>query len=294
MKSKNTESLTSRFDRFKERLDDPEILSEVALRAEVSTDWLVDKLAQSVPEARHTVGMVESELKPDLRMLEVGSGLGLASGFLAAEGYLVTSIEPGGEGFEDYARTNPVLRQVLEIEHPHYTIDVRDITPSQLGRAFDLVFSNNVLEHIPDVEEALERLDAVLAPGGTMVHSCPNYTTPYEPHFGIPLVPVRPGLTERLLPDRIVDTGLWRSLNFVTARQVQATATRLGREVVFRPGILAEALDRLGSDPAFASRHRILARFERQIGYVSSLTRRLPPTLMTPMVFQWSAPAHPE
>ena len=54
---------------------------------------------------------------------------------------------------------------------------------------------------------ALEALDALLSPGGMMIHHCPNYTVPFEPHFGIPLVPGAPERTAALLPDRIRSTA---------------------------------------------------------------------------------------
>lgn len=283
--------LLSDFDGFAARVESPALLDPVARDARVEPEWLAERIRTSLAEARHTLGFLAAELRPGQRLLEVGAGLGLTSGFLASTGHAVTSIEPGGEGFEDYARANPAIRAALDIEHPHHEVAVEEITSERIGGPFDLIFSNNVLEHVLDVEVALERLDSVLAPGGLMVHSCPNYTTPYEPHFGIPLVPVRPALTEKLLPDRISDTGLWRSLNFVTARQVRAVGDRLGRDVELVPGVLADALERLGDDEAFASRHPGLARFPRAMRVAASLVRRLPPTLTTPVVFRWRRPA---
>ena len=77
---------------------------------------------------------------------------------------------------------------------------------------------------------------SVLAPAGSMVHTCPNYHVPYEPHFGIPLVPGVPSATRFVLPGRIASSGLWRSLNFVTSTGLRRTARRAGLTVEFEPG----------------------------------------------------------
>ena len=38
--------------------------------------------------------------------------------------------------------------------------------------------------------------------GGAMIHMCPNYFVPYEPHFGIPLIPFAPRATQRFFRAR--------------------------------------------------------------------------------------------
>jgi 2-polyprenyl-3-methyl-5-hydroxy-6-metoxy-1,4-benzoquinol methylase len=76
------------------------------------------------------------------------------------------------------------------------------VTTEHAG-TFDLIFSNNVFEHVRDVQAALATLGALLRPGRVMVHNCPNYDVPYEPHFGIPLLPLRPASTARVLPKSI-------------------------------------------------------------------------------------------
>jgi hypothetical protein len=123
-------------------------------------------------------------------------------------------------------------------------------------------------------------------------HVCPNYAFPYEPHIYLPLVPVAPSLTRLLLPKRITRTGLWESLNFVTARQVRRWARRAGVEVRFDRGVLAEAVERFLADPVFAERHAGLGRIVRllwRLGVVP-LLRRLPPGAVSPMRFTVSGP----
>jgi SAM-dependent methyltransferase len=169
-------------------------------------------------------------------------------------------------------------------------ISLESLDPDVHGR-FALAFSANVLEHVDDPELALDRIQAVLEDGGVQAHVCPNYAFPYEPHFFVPLLPFRPAATRRLLPRSMTETGLWASLNFVTARQVRRWASRSGVEARFARGVLAEALDRFVSDPVFAQRHGGLGaavRLLRRLGLVG-LVRRLPARLVSPMRFTVAA-----
>jgi len=115
---------------------------------------------------------------------------------------------------------------------------------------FDLIFSVMPLEHIPDFEAAFAGMAAVLAPQGRMIHLCPNYMVPYEPHFGLPLVPLAPRATALLLPS-LKASGLWRSLNFVTYRRVRRCAAAAGLTVEFAPRMMLRAFERLDRDPIY-------------------------------------------
>ena len=274
-----------RFDAFRRIVQEPDRLAEIAATANVEPEWLESVLIVSLAEAEYTLRWIDEWLQEGQRVLEVGSGLGLTSAFLAMSGVDVCSIEPGGPGFERYERVNPILRSSLGITHPHFVMDVEDASCTQPG-TFDLIFSNNVLEHVRDVEAALRALGAVLRPGGVMVHNCPNYHVPFEPHFGIPLLPVRPASTARVLPHSITSTGLWQSINFVTASQVRRIAAQCGAEVEFQRGVLGDSIDRF-VEPEFADRHPMLARLAVPLRWLTPALRRLPPALATPMIVSW-------
>jgi SAM-dependent methyltransferase len=234
----------------------------------------------------------EMEYSGTKRVLEVGGGIGAVTACLAYLGFDVVALEPDGLGFEDML----ILRRAVEIalaELPAPSgsrtilpIGVEDLDPVAHG-LFDVVFSANVLEHVGDPVLALDRMQAVLAQGGVQTHVCPNYAFPYEPHFFVPLLPFRPSATRWLLPRSMTETGLWASLNFVTAWQVERWASRTGVEVRFDRGVLAEALDRFMSDAVFAERHGGLGavvRLLQRLGFIG-LVRRLPAKLVSPMRF---------
>jgi SAM-dependent methyltransferase len=93
---------------------------------------------------------VRAELPaPPARVLEIGCGAGELARSLAAAGYEITAIDPeapAGEifqrvGIEDFEGTGP----------------------------FDAVVASRSLHHIPNLAAAVERIAALLRPGGTLV-----------------------------------------------------------------------------------------------------------------------------
>ncbi len=248
-----------------------------------------------VPVALELLRGLRSGFEGDSRVLEVGGGIGAVAACLAHLGFDVVAIEPGGPGFEDMLILQRAVNAALMglpkpsgslVIHP---IGVEDLDPEVHGR-FDVVLSANVLEHVHDPLLALDRMQAVLKDGGIQTHVCPNYAFPYEPHFFVPLVPLRPAATRRLLPLSMTETSLWASLNFVTARQVRRWARRAGLDVDFVPGVLGEALDRFASDSVFAERHaglRTVVRLLQRLGLVEAV-RRFPAELVSPMRFRVS------
>jgi 2-polyprenyl-3-methyl-5-hydroxy-6-metoxy-1,4-benzoquinol methylase len=285
-RSTRVQSMQRDFDAFAERIRDPALQARIAAAADVDIDWLNDVVDTSIAESLHTLRLIDEHLDAAHRLLEIGSGLGVTSSFLASLGYEITSIEPGGSGFEPYERVNPMIRKSLGIDHPHHVLAVEDATAEHIGGPFDVIFSNNVIEHVDDVDRALSTLARTLSDRGVMIHHCPNYRVPYEPHFGIPLVPGWPAATAAVLPERISSSGLWASLNFVTARDVIEIADARGANVEFDRGVLADAFVRL-RESEFGERHPLLRRLAPFFELVDPLVRRVPAAWATPMTFTW-------
>jgi 2-polyprenyl-3-methyl-5-hydroxy-6-metoxy-1,4-benzoquinol methylase len=271
---------------------DDDFTDEVADRASWPADILRARLSTALGEAEQTLrllgGLVVSS---DDRVIEIGAGLGLASAFLASCGCDVVAEEPAGVGFDDHASLIHPIAQALGSDVEVWTIRAEELSPIDSGR-FSLAFSNNVLEHVGNVHSTIRALAGILEPDGLMVHSCPNYSVPFEPHFGLPLVPGRPRSTARLMPSAVRDSELWRSLNFVRARDIRTVADDLGMIVEFRSGALATSIERLLVDDEFRARHRLIGRVAGLITSTGAVEviRRLPATWSTPMDFVLAPP----
>lgn len=122
----------------------------------VQRPWAVKALLRSVP--------------PPARLLEIGGGEPIVSGFLNELGYDVTLIDPydgfgnGPTEYEKYVESFPKVKIVRQYFGPH----LRIFSPG----SFDAIFSVSVLEHL-SVEAAAECFRAIgdfLLPGGASIH----------------------------------------------------------------------------------------------------------------------------
>jgi len=280
--------LKQRLDDFLAALPVCSIAKQAAGKSELSADDIEDRLQIYINETRVSFDLVRDLLSKNQRILEVGAGLCLLSLFLKREGYDVYALEPAIGGFELFNR----LKQIVLEQHPDISLQVIEHPAQQLSAqsngSFDFIFSNNVLEHIPDWQRALVAMLGVLVEGGCMVHACPNYSVPYEPHYGVPVLRRFPALSRRLFLPPDADTGIWDSLNFISHRQVRCFARQQGCSLSFCKGLIYQALARIQSDPLFRERHKGLVASVAGLLSKSGLLklmRYLPPAMSTPMIF---------
>lgn len=195
------------------------------------------------------------------RVLEVGAGLMLLSCALKSEGYEVVALEPIGTGFSDFHHLQQVVLEFAQtrgIAPTVLPIPVEDLLERE---HFDLAFSLNVMEHVGNVTEAIAHVVAALKPGAAYSFFCPNYTFPYEPHFGIPIVGSKQ-LTARLFKRFIQDSrrvqdplGVWGSLNWISVGIVDRACSRIeGIHWSYDRSAVTRAFQRVTTDPQFASR----------------------------------------
>lgn len=267
-------------------LREPEVRRELASRTGFPLKIAGAYLDAICNEAHTALRLLEwAGLRAQDRVLEVGAGAGLLTGYLQARGIDLVAIEPTGEGFEATPTVTDVVGKATGNSCKMLPLAARELDPSRHGQ-FNLIFSVNVLEHFQPMKENLAALAGVMAPYGRQVHTCPNYHVPYEPHYGIPLVPVAPHLTPYFGRRRLRSENVWRSLNFITATDLGSYAKRFGLEIVFKSGTFGEAFERLCAEPAFAARHprllRRVAGLMRGVGLTAAL-KKLPSTWVTPM-----------
>jgi 2-polyprenyl-3-methyl-5-hydroxy-6-metoxy-1,4-benzoquinol methylase len=266
------------------------LIEGVRLRVQADAPELVPMYDMYAEEARFGRLWLAAELRcmqPGDEVLEIGAGMFLLSCQLRREGIDVVALEPVGEGFShfhrlqqfvlDYAREHGILPSAI-LSIPGEELEER-------GR-FALAYSLNVMEHVTDIKQVLERVHAALKPDGVYRFVCPNYAFPYETHFGIPTFFTK-NITWRIMrrsierSSRIADhKGLWASLNWITTARVDRICRRyLHIKPVFDAAIFRSYVDRMLNDPTFQARHspairRVLRAM--QILKLSALIRLIP------------------
>jgi SAM-dependent methyltransferase len=237
-----------------------------------------------IEEAQLLLALVRPYLRPGLRLLEVGGGLGFFHVMAHAEGVDVVSTEPAGEGFSGFRAFG--LACVTELTgRPERFVDAYAERLPWSNGEFQLVVSSNVLEHVADPEQAIREMWRVTQSGGVLLNHCPNYLVPYEPHYRVPIIPCAVGLSGRAIWRGLQNHALWRSLNSIHSFQIMRIARNLpGATLVFL-NPMAMLFERLVRDTRFLSRHRALASFI-SLPPVRMLLMRMPPYLLTPMVFE--------
>ncbi|MGH7492699.1 MAG: class I SAM-dependent methyltransferase [bacterium] len=99
-------------------------------------------------------------LPPQSVILEIGAGMGWQAKALAERGYSVTAIDLPGS-------SEAKQRKYAVIEYDGSHIPFPD-------DHFEVVFSSNVLEHIPHLEAFQAEIARVLEPGGKAIHIVPS------------------------------------------------------------------------------------------------------------------------
>ena len=111
-----------------------------------------------------------ANVPPPARLLEIGGGEPIVSGFLSELGYDVTLVDPydgfgnGPTDYQRYVEQFPHVKIVREYFRPRL--------PGLAPHSFDAIFSISVLEHIPpdSLPACFDAIADFLAPGGLSAH----------------------------------------------------------------------------------------------------------------------------
>ena len=103
-----------------------------------------------------------NKTKQDIKILEIGAGSGWQAKKLKELGYQVEAIDLINSNFTD--------NRIFDIT------DYDGITIPFKNKTFDVVFSSNVLEHIPHIEKFHYEMQRVLKKDGIAIHVLPSGT----------------------------------------------------------------------------------------------------------------------
>lgn len=167
-----------------------------------------------------------SQVTKNTNILEIGSGIGLLSQYLASKGYRVTSIEPGGQGFGMMSNLQEHVSKYFGLTNSNFIFHHSTIEEFNPNSKYGYIISINVFEHIKDPFQGLRITKSLLEEGGFARIITPNYAVPYEPHFHVPIF-FSKELTFVIFRPRILNfkcfdpVGLWDSLNWISIDKVQ-------------------------------------------------------------------------
>lgn len=116
-------------------------------------------------EQRQQIRLAELEqairfIPPGSRVLEVGAGAGWQAAKLADHGFEVFAI--------DIPQSNYTEIRMWQVQ------DYDGVRIPLADESVDVVFSSNVLEHIPHIESFQREMQRVLVPGGIAIHFMPT------------------------------------------------------------------------------------------------------------------------
>ena len=121
---------------------------------------------------RHYVELVSRYAPPHAKVLDLGCGNGISARLLNQGGFDVVGTDISPLFLEEaQAWENPSLR--------YQVCDVLEL-PFESG-SFNVICSNELIEHLPDVETALTEMMRVVCKGGRIVLSGPNLCSPLIP-----------------------------------------------------------------------------------------------------------------
>lgn len=136
---------------------------------------------------------IERRLKVDLKnvkILEIGSGIGMFVVVSRALGLNITGVEPGGGS---YHANRTAIDELLNANGlPTSTIieaEGERCSNYFQHNSFDLVVSFSVLEHVSDPKKVISEISHLLKPGGLLYLTCSNHRSFYESHYGIVWLP---------------------------------------------------------------------------------------------------------
>lgn len=124
----------------------------------------VEAFDAEVAEARRSGKLRHVEMRPGMRLLDVGCGGGVFLRMARELGAVVQGVEPSSHGAATTAKAGiPVFNGMLE-----------SFIEANPEARFDLITSNHVVEHHSKPASLLAQMKALLAPGGKIWFWVPN------------------------------------------------------------------------------------------------------------------------
>ena len=183
-----------------------------------------NSFSNSLPE-------ILDEISKEDNVLDVGCGAGFIINYLNLLGYKA-------EGFDKYLYDSKTraINLFINKEEKFNDCSIAEFKPN---KKYDLIFLNNVIEHLNDWKKDIDHLNGLLSSTGRIILLFPNYNFPLEPHFMIPTF-INKNLTYHIFKKKInrfedknQKVGLWKSLNFIKPQDIKGFYRKKSYDVSF-------------------------------------------------------------
>jgi SAM-dependent methyltransferase len=109
---------------------------------------------------KNKLGLIKSLKKDAKSILDIGAGTGDFLSFIQSESRSVIGIEP-----------NSKARELAQNKGIFLEEDIKNVK----GKLFDVITMWHVLEHVPNLEETILDVEALLKPNGLLIVAVPNF-----------------------------------------------------------------------------------------------------------------------
>jgi 2-polyprenyl-3-methyl-5-hydroxy-6-metoxy-1,4-benzoquinol methylase len=156
-----------------------------------------------------------------MKILEVGSGFGFFLCYVLKNyGWNICGIEPGSDIFDGRHDLASQLLEENALDKAHVIMTHAEKTDFA-DNSFDVILSNDVLEHVANPLQVLRESVRILRPGGLLIFNFPNYNWIYEGHYNVPWIPlINKPLARWYVRLLGRDAHFLEHLSFLTPRQV--------------------------------------------------------------------------
>lgn len=132
---------------------------------------MIDKIYHLVKHysLKKKVDLINTYAQDNKSLLDIGTGTGAFLLTAQSKGWTVTGVEPN-----EHARTKALQKNLT----------ISDSITNLATKRFDVITLWHVLEHLPDLGEALSQIYALLRPNGTLLIAVPNFKSHDAQYYG--------------------------------------------------------------------------------------------------------------
>jgi len=213
----------------------------------------------------------------EITVLDFGCGRGSLVGKLRRRGWRAFGVEIE----QRFVDAGALVNQMADEPYPILSTlrAGRTIFPENF---FDVILTEQVLEHVSDLDQLVREMDRITAPGGILAHSFPAQYRVLEPHYKLPFVHWLPKSGLRYAAMRaLVAAGMGArgTVPLPNGEKTQTIFEYSVNETFYRPlPVIEQAFRKRGfaTDGDILVRRELEKRFAHRRGFLAAIVGTRP------------------